>query len=67
MTGRRPPLSTGEAAAVAGCHGVTIWRAIQAGELEAVRLGPTGAYRIDPRALEEWLRPAHETNEESTR
>ena len=63
---RRSPLSTGAAAAVAGCHPVTIWRAIERGDLEAVRLGPTGAYRIDPRSLEEWLRPAHNPEEETS-
>ena len=60
MAGRWPPLSTGEAATVAGCHAVTVWRAIRAGELEAVRLGPTGAYRVTLEAIDEWLRPVHE-------
>ena len=56
---RRPLLSTGSAAALAGCHRVTIIRAIQAGELEAVRLGRNGDYRVPIAALNDWLQPAH--------
>jgi excisionase family DNA binding protein len=63
---QRPLLSTGSAAALAGCHRVTIVRAIQAGELEAVRLGRTGDYRVPVAALNDWLRPAHNPNEEAT-
>jgi excisionase family DNA binding protein len=59
MTARRPLLSTGSAAALAGCHRVTIMRAIRAGELQAVRLGRTGDYRVPVDALNEWLKPAH--------
>jgi excisionase family DNA binding protein len=51
-------LTTGTAARLAACHPVTILRAIERGELEAVRLGPSGDHRIAPEALEEWLRPA---------
>lgn len=58
MTARRPLLSTGSAAALAGCHRVTIVRAILAGELEAVRLGERGDYRIRPDALNDWITPA---------
>jgi excisionase family DNA binding protein len=35
----------------------TILRAIRAGELEAVRLGLKGDYRIAPEELARWLRP----------
>jgi hypothetical protein len=55
-TAKRRLLSTGAAAAVAGCHPVTI---LQSGELEAVRLGRRGSHRIDADALEEWMRPVH--------
>jgi excisionase family DNA binding protein len=61
MTARRPLLSTGSAAALAGCHRVTIVRAIHAGELEAVRLGKRGGYRIRPAALNDWIRPANDS------
>ena len=60
MAARRPLLSTGSAAALAGCHRVTIVRAILAGELEAVRLGKRGDYRIRPDALNDWIRPAND-------
>ena len=50
-------MTTSEAAAVAGCDPVTIWRAARSGELPAVRLGPKGSYRIEPEALAEWLHP----------
>jgi excisionase family DNA binding protein len=40
------------------CDVVTIRRAIQAGELRALRLGRHGDYRIPVDALEKWLRPA---------
>ena len=57
---RRSPLSTGEAAALVGCHPTTVLRAIQEGELRAFRLGPNGDHRIRADALEEWLRPTAE-------
>ena len=63
---QRPLLSTGSAAALACCHLVTIVRAIQAGDLVAVRLGRTGDYRVPVAALNDWLRPAHNPNEEAT-
>ena len=36
------PLTAGEAAQHAGCSRVTVWRAIDRGELEAFRLGARG-------------------------
>lgn len=54
------PLSTGAAARVAGVHPTTVWRAIREGELEAVRLGERGDYRIRREALEQWMRPTTE-------
>ena len=36
-------------------------RAIRAGSLQAVRLGPAGHLRIRADALEDWLRPAVDT------
>ena len=46
-----------QAAKELGVHPCTIRRAIHAGDLEAVRLGPTGRYRVRASALEEFLRP----------
>jgi excisionase family DNA binding protein len=57
-------LTTGAAAQLASCHRTTILRAIERGELEAVRLGRAGDYRIAPEALEEWLRPAGPDDQE---
>jgi excisionase family DNA binding protein len=51
------------AAALAACHPLTIRRAIQAGALEAVRLGEHGDFRIPADALDRWLRPAHPESE----
>ena len=42
---------------------MTVWRAVRAGELRALRLGGRGDYRIPVDALEEWLRPAHDPDE----
>ncbi len=56
-------MSTGAAAAVASCHRTTILRAIERGELEAVRMGRSGDFRIAPESLKAWLRP---TTEEET-
>jgi excisionase family DNA binding protein len=56
-------MSTGEAAALASCHPTTILRAIQRGELQAVRLGRNGDHRIDAEALAAWMHP---TNSEET-
>jgi excisionase family DNA binding protein len=61
MAVRRPPISTGAAATAAGCHQTTILRAIKRGELEAVRLGRRGDYRVTVDALNEWMRPAVES------
>ena len=54
-TRRRPLISTGAAAAVAGCHPTTILRAIERGELEAVRLGRRGDHRVYVEALDRWM------------
>jgi excisionase family DNA binding protein len=51
----RPLISTGEAAALVGCHRSTISRAIERGELQAVRLGRHGDHRIPVDSLERWL------------
>ena len=53
-------LTTAAAARVASCDRTTIWRAVQRGELEAVRLGRHGDYRIRADALEAWLQPTTE-------
>ena len=57
-TVRRSLLTTRTAADTASCDVVTIRRAIARGELQALRLGSTGDYRIPADALEAWLRPA---------
>ncbi len=51
-------LSLQEAAAVVGCHYMTLYRKVRAGEIPALLAG--GRYRIRPTDLEEWLelRPA---------
>jgi excisionase family DNA binding protein len=51
-------LTTRSAADTAACDVVTIRRAIQAGELRALRLGRHGDYRTPVAELEAWLRPA---------
>ena len=63
MALRRSLVSTGEAAARASCHRTTILRAIERGELRALRLGAHGDYRIPRESLEQWLRPAHRNEE----
>jgi excisionase family DNA binding protein len=50
-----PPLTTGALAVRLGVHRSTILRAIDRGELEALRLGPHGHYRIPADAAERWL------------
>ena len=65
LAARRSPLSTGEAAALVGCHPTTILRAIQEGELRAFRLGPNGDHRIRAKDLQSWKQPAHR-HEETT-
>jgi excisionase family DNA binding protein len=51
-------LTLQEAAAVVGCHYMTLYRKVRAGEVPALLAG--GRYRIRPADLEEWLsqRPA---------
>ena len=55
--------STGAAARVAGCHPVTVWRAMERGELAAVRLGAHGHYRVKPDELEAWPQPTERSSE----
>jgi excisionase family DNA binding protein len=50
-------LQVKEAASELGVHEATVRRAIAAGELEAVRLGPRGRYRVTTDALERFLQP----------
>jgi excisionase family DNA binding protein len=50
-------LTVSHAMARAACSRATLVRAIQSGELKAVRLGRTGSYRIAPEALADWLGP----------
>jgi excisionase family DNA binding protein len=42
---------------MAGVHPTTVLRAIERGELAAVRLGANGHYRIRCEALEAWMQP----------
>ena len=58
---RRSLLTTRTAADTAACDIVTIRRAIARGELQALRLGSHGDYRIPSDELERWLRPAQDT------
>jgi excisionase family DNA binding protein len=46
-----------EAAAELDVHPSTIRRAIHSGELDAVRLGPNGGFRVPCEALEEFVTP----------
>ena len=50
-----------EAAAELGVHPSTVRRAIHHGELDAVRLGRGGRYRVSRDALERFLRPVART------
>jgi excisionase family DNA binding protein len=52
-------LTVKRAADITDCHPATVRRAIERGELDAVRLGRRGSYRIRPAALGDWLTPAH--------
>ena len=63
VDGRR--LSTGAAARIAGCHPITVLRAIERGELPAIRLGEHGHYRIAREDFQGWLRPTT-TQEDET-
>lgn len=59
----RKMLTPAEVAASLRVHVVTVYRAIERGELEALRLGETGSLRIPEEALEAFLQPAHEGGE----
>ena len=54
---RRQLLTTRSAAAAVACDVITVRRAIHTGELQALRLGRHGDYRIPVDALEAWLQP----------
>lgn len=51
-----------EAAAELGVHPSTLRRAIHHGELDAVRLGRGGRFRVSRDALERFLRPVTHEN-----
>lgn len=51
-------LSTGEAAELIGVHAVTVFRAVEAGQLKALRT-PGGHYRIARADLEAYMRRLH--------
>jgi len=61
----RRTISVGTAARLLNLHPSTIRRALQRGDLEGYRAGARGAYRIPPEAIRDWLRPAHNPNEET--
>ena len=54
-------LSTAQAAARAGRHPRTIADACRSGDLLATQRGPQGSWRVDPAALDAWIRgvPEH--------
>lgn len=62
---RAAVLSSGAAARIVGCDRTTITRAIHAGELEAVRLGRRGHFRIRRTALDQWAQPVTTDHEEA--
>jgi excisionase family DNA binding protein len=64
-TRQSPTLTVGAAARITGYHPATIRRALLRGDLEGYRAGARGMYRIPAGALEDWLRPAHNPNEET--
>jgi excisionase family DNA binding protein len=63
-TATRRLLTTGGAAEIAACDPATVRRAIDRGELRALRLGRSGGYRIPREALEARLRPAQTATRE---
>jgi excisionase family DNA binding protein len=56
----RKMLMPAEVAASLRVHVGTVYRAIERGELQAVRLGETGSLRVPADAVEQFLRPAHD-------
>ena len=55
VTSERELLHVKEAAALLDVHVCTIRRAIHDGQLEAVRLGPAGRFRVTREALDNYL------------
>jgi excisionase family DNA binding protein len=55
-------LTPREAAAALRCSPASIYRAVHAGELEAVRLGRNGSFRIRQEALSAFVRPVRAEN-----
>ena len=51
-------LTVPEAARRLRLHRVSVYRAVQRGELQAFRVGTNGPLRISRAALDEYLRPA---------
>jgi excisionase family DNA binding protein len=60
----RKMLTPAEVAASLRVHVGTVYRAIEAGRLRAFRLGETGSLRVPADALEQFLRPAHNDDQE---
>ncbi len=59
-------LAPGEAAQRLRCSIVTVYRAINRGELKARRLGAHGSLRISEDAVERFMRPVRTPDETST-
>ncbi len=60
------PLSAPAVAQLLGCSRATVVRAIQRGELQAMRLGRHGTYRIRREAIDAWLQPTGIDNPQET-
>jgi excisionase family DNA binding protein len=56
-------ISVGAAARITGLHPATVRSALLRGDLEGYRAGTRGMFRIPRRALETWIRPAHNPEE----
>lgn len=49
-------LTPAQVAALAGRHVVTVWRALESGELHGHQATRKGRWRIDPASVDAWVR-----------
>lgn len=66
LRGRPAELTLAAVARLAGCNQMTVWRAVQAEELPAFRLGPRRPWRVKEPDARAWAEASRRRNRRSS-